>query len=166
MLAISTTSQAPELAMMFINLLHTDLYLNNLLNFGIEGKHYMKVDDHIIRSTEQTENYNLGASWMFGNQFLNYVWDTEKPDKWEQFYSFNQNAAISPGLGFVFESDSVRSEVAAVVNVNRQYQAALETGSVDIDKVLPEYVAKLKAAGIESIIKEKQKQFDLFLQHQ
>src|SRR5690606_9031941 len=40
MLAISSTSRHPELAMGLINLLHSDQYLNNLLNFGIEGIHY------------------------------------------------------------------------------------------------------------------------------
>lgn len=163
MLGISSTSQDPARAMMFINLLHTDKYLNNLLNYGIEGKHYIKVNDNVIKQTENTKEYNPGSSWMFGNQFLNYVWDTEDPEKWNKFRNFNQNAILSPGLGFVFDGDPVKAEIAAVVNVNRQYQNALETGSVDIDKVLPEYIDKLKAAGIEKIITEKQAQFDKFL---
>ncbi|MGG1639284.1 ABC transporter substrate-binding protein [Paenibacillus sp. FSL K6-3182] len=163
MLAISSTSQDPARAMMFINLLHTDVYLNNLLNYGIEGKHYVKVSANVIRPTEYTQNYNPGTTWMFGNQFLNYVWESEDPMKWNSFKQFNQEAKISPGLGFVFNGDTVRAEVAAVGNVDRQYQTALETGSVDVDKVLPEYIERLKAAGIEKIIAEKQKQFDQFL---
>jgi putative aldouronate transport system substrate-binding protein len=163
MLAISTTSQDSVRAMMFINLLHTDSYLNNLLNYGIEGKHFVKISENMIRPTEYTKNYNPAANWMFGNQFLNYIWESENPHKWESFREFNQNAKLSPGLGFVFNGDAVRAEVAAVVNVDRQYQTALETGSVDVDKVLPEYVESLKAAGIEKIIKEKQAQFDQFL---
>jgi len=163
MLAISTTSQDPARAMMFINLLHTDPYLNNLLNYGIEGKHYLKVNENVIKPTELTKDYHPGSNWMFGNQFLNYVWDTEDPDKWDNFREFNQNAKLSPGLGFVFDGSAVRAEIAAVVNVDRQYQTALETGSVDIDKVLPEYTEKLKAAGIEKIVAEKQAQFDQFL---
>lgn len=163
MLAISSTSQDPARAMMFINLLHSDPYLNNLLNYGIEGKYYIKVKENVINPTELTKDYNPGSNWMFGNQFLNYVWDTEDPEKWDKFKEFNQNAKLSPGLGFVFDSSAVRAEIAAVVNVDRQYQTALETGSVDIDKVLPEYTGKLKAAGIERIVAEKQAQFDQFL---
>lgn len=163
MLGISSTSQDPVRAMLFINLLHTDKYLNNLLNYGIEGKHYIKINDKVITSTDQTKDYNPSSNWMFGNQFLNYVWDTENPDKWENFREFNQNAKLSPGLGFIFDGNAVRAEIAAVVNVDRQYQTALETGSVDVDKVLPEYIERLKAAGIEKIIAEKQKQFDSFL---
>ncbi|MEK3882046.1 ABC transporter substrate-binding protein [Paenibacillus sp. PL2-23] len=163
MLGISSTSQRPDLAMAFINMLHTDAYLNNMLNYGIEGVHYEKVEEGIIRQTARTSDYHPAANWMFGNQFLNAVWDTENPDKWDSFQAFNEGAHVSPGLGFVFDSTPVKSEVAAVVSVDRQYLNALDTGSVDIDHVLPQYVEKLKAAGIERIIEEKQRQFDAYL---
>jgi len=162
MLGISSTSKDPARAMMLINLLHTDKEINNLLNFGIEGEHYTR-NGEIITATDSTANYNPGSAWMFGNQFLNYVWDTEDPDKWAKFKEFNQNAKVSPALGFVFNSEPVKAEVGALANVIRQYQRALETGSVDVDKILAEYEAKLKDAGVDKVIAEKQKQFDEFL---
>lgn len=162
MLGISSTSKDPARAMMLINLLHTDKEINNLLNFGIEGEHFTR-NGEIISATAATANYNPGSAWMFGSQFINYVWDTEDPDKWAKFKEFNQNAKVSPALGFVFNSEPVKAEVAAIANVIRQYQRALETGSADVDKVLPEYEAKLKSAGVDKIVAEKQKQFDAFL---
>lgn len=162
MLGISSTSKDPDRAMMLINLLHTDKEINNILNFGIEGDHYTR-NGEIITATANTPNYNPGAAWMFGNQFLNYVWDTEDPDKWAKFKEFNQNAKVSPGLGFVFDSEPVKAEVGALANVIRQYQRALETGSVDVDKILAEYENKLKDAGVDKVVAEKQKQFDAFL---
>ncbi|QHT59074.1 ABC transporter substrate-binding protein [Paenibacillus lycopersici] len=162
MLAISSTSKDPDRAMMFINLLHTDKEIVNLLNFGIEGTHYTR-EGEIMTPTAQTPQYSPGVAWELGNQFLNYVWNTEDPNKWEQFKEFNKDAKASPALGFVFNSDNVKAEIGALANVTKQYQKALETGSVDPDKVLPEYVAALKAAGVEKVIAEKQKQFDAFL---
>ncbi|WP_276355917.1 ABC transporter substrate-binding protein [Cohnella caldifontis] len=162
MLAISSTSKDPARAMMFINLLHTDKEINNLLNFGIEGVHYTLNGD-IMTPTAATPQYSPGVAWELGNQFLNHVWNTEAPDKWEQFKAFNSGAKSSPGLGFVFDGEPVKAEVGALANVIKQYQKPLETGSVDIDKVLPEYVAALKAAGVDKVIAEKQKQFDAFL---
>lgn len=162
MLGISFTSKDPARAMMLINLLHTDKELNNIINFGIEGDHFTR-NGEIITATANTANYNPGAAWMFGSQFLNYVWSTEDPDKWAKFKEFNQNAKISPGLGFVFDSEPVKAEVGALANVIRQYQRALETGSVDVDKALAEYEAKLKEAGVDKVVAEKQKQFDAFL---
>jgi len=162
MLAISSTSEDPARAMMFINLLHTDKELVNLINFGIEGVHYTLNGD-IMTPTAQAANYSPGVAWELGNQFLNHVWDSEAPDKWDQFRKFNEGAIKSPGLGFVFDSEPVKAEVGAIANVTKQYGSAIETGSVDPDKMLPEYVAALKAAGVDKVIAEKQKQFDAFL---
>ncbi|CAM4486745.1 putative aldouronate transport system substrate-binding protein [Paenibacillus endophyticus] len=162
MLGVSFTSKDPARAMMLINLLHTDKEINNILNFGIEGDHFTR-NGEIITATDNTANYNPGSAWMFGNQFLNYVWDTEDPEKWAKFKEFNQNAKVSPGLGFVFDSEPVKAEVGALANVIRQYQRALETGSVDVDKTLADYEKKLKDAGVEKVVAEKQKQFDAFL---
>lgn len=162
MLAISSTSADPARAMMFINLMHTDKDLVNLINFGIEGVHYTLNGD-IMTPTAQAANYAPGVAWELGNQFLNHVWDSEAPDKWDQFKQFNEGAIKSPGLGFVFDSESVKAEVGAIANVSKQYSKAIETGSVDPDKMLPEYVSALKAAGVDKIIAEKQKQFDAFL---
>lgn len=163
MLAISTTSEDPERAMMFINLLHTDKKLVNLLVFGIEGTHYTR-NGEIISATDQTGNYAPNIAWEFGNQFLNYVWDTEAPDKWEQFKSFNEGAKLSPALGFTFDAEPIKTEAAALLNVKRSYDAALETGSVDPDEIIPEYLESMKAAGLDKAIQTKQEQLDAFLE--
>lgn len=164
LLAISSTSKEPERAMMFINLLHTDKYLNNLLNFGIENTHFKKTGDNFVDPTEKTGDYSPGASWMFGSQFLNYIWKDEPRDKWDQFKKFNEGTHYSKGLGFTFDvNEGIKNKVAATITIRKQYDPALDTGSVDPDKVLPEYQQKMKASGVDDIIAEKQKQFDAFL---
>ncbi len=162
MLAISTTSEDPERAMMFINLLHTDKYLVNLLNFGIEGTHFTREGD-IISATDKTGDYTPNAAWEFGNQMINYVWDSEDPNKWEEFIKFNGTGVNSPALGFTFDADPIKSEAAALLNVKKQYDAALETGSVDPGKTIPQYLDAMKAAGLDKAIAEKQSQLDDFL---
>ncbi|MDQ6421970.1 ABC transporter substrate-binding protein [Paenibacillus sp. LHD-117] len=164
MLAISRTSKNPERAMMLINLLHSDKTLNNLVNYGIEGKHYVKVSDNVIKYPEGVEAansaYSPGTNWQIGNQFLNYLFDTENPQKWELFQAFNDSAKPSVALGFTFNSDSVKSEVAASVNVYKEYFGTLNAGTVDPDKYIAQFLDKLKASGVDKIIAEKQKQFD------
>ena len=70
--ANSFTGSYPARAMMFLNLLHTDKYLINLLNWGIENKHYKKVSDNVIDYAPgvdaKTTGYSMNQSWMFGNQ--------------------------------------------------------------------------------------------------
>lgn len=162
MLGISVTSKDPARAMMIINLLHSDKQINNLLNFGIEGVHYTKVSDNIIKATDAAKNYAPGVAWEFGNQFLNYLFDNEDPQKWEKFKEFNKSGKKSPGFGFTFNSEPVKTQIAAAVNVQKEFDAALDTGSIDLDATLPKYQEKMKAAGIDKIIAEKQKQFDAF----
>lgn len=169
MLAISRSSEKPEVAMQVINLLHSDKYLNNLVNFGIEGKHYVIKEgtDNIITAAPGTDSdnpsYNPGAQWELGNQFLNYLWENEDPQKWEKFKDFNSRGVKSPALGFSFNSEPVKNEIAAVNNVNKQFRPVLTAGTADPGEMIPKYQEKLKAAGIDKIIAEKQKQLDEFL---
>ncbi|MNI91166.1 hypothetical protein D3C73_1487870 [compost metagenome] len=53
--------------------------------------------------------------------------------------------------------------MGALANVLREYQKALETGSLDLDEALPKYIAAQKSAGLDKVIAEKQKQLDEFL---
>ncbi|MFD0672253.1 ABC transporter substrate-binding protein [Cohnella sp. GCM10027633] len=161
MLGITTTSKNPERAMMFINLLHTDKQLNNLLNFGIEGEHYTRSGE-IITATDKTPNYAIGASWMFGSQFLNYVWNTEDPNKWELFKQFNEGAINSPALGFTFNAEPISSQASVLTNIRKEYDPGLDTGAIDPAKA-DEYFKKMNDNGLKDIIAEKQKQLDAFL---
>lgn len=163
MLAISRTSKNPERAMMLLDLMNTDAYLNNLMNWGIEGVHYTKVADNIISRTEQTDNYSLGANWMFQNQFLNYLWDNEDPNKWDAFRTFNEEAEASPLLGLVFDPTPVAEEVAAVKNAMEQYREAFRTGVLKFDDYKDRYIKELEDAGLNKVLQEKQAQVDKFL---
>ena len=46
--------------------LNTDPYLNNLINYGIEGKHYTKIDDNTIKIVDNTPYTLQGYQWMQG----------------------------------------------------------------------------------------------------
>ncbi|CAK4847137.1 unnamed protein product [Aphanomyces euteiches] len=149
---------------MFINLLYTDKYLINLLNWGIEGKHYVKVSDNVIDYpsgvTAATSGYNLNQSWMFGNQMNTNLWKGEDPQLWDKYKVFNESAERSPALGFVFDPTPVKIEITSINNVNQQYASVINTGSLDTTKTIPEYLKKLEAAGANKIIVEKQRQLD------
>lgn len=170
MWGIASNSKVPDKAMEFLNLMYSDKEIINLLIWGIEGKHYVVKSENIIDFPEgvnaQTSGYFLNMGWLFGNQFLSYVWNgpNADPDVWEKMKEFNKSAIKSKALGFSFDSTPVKTEVASVGNVISQYGLPLETGSVDPDNVLPEFIKKLKTAGIDKIIAEKQKQLDEWAQ--
>ncbi|MFC5402845.1 ABC transporter substrate-binding protein [Cohnella soli] len=163
MLAISKTSKNPERAMMFLNMLYSDRELINMLVYGIEGKHFVKKSDTGIDYPAGVDAKTVGyrnEGWMFGNQMLTYLFPNEDPNKWEKFKQFNDEAQKSIALGFAWDSEPVKNEVAAVANVQSQYYEAITTGSVDPEVYIPKFVAALKEAGMDKIIAEKQRQLD------
>jgi len=164
MWGIPRQADNPEASMKFLDLMYGDAELVNLLDWGIEGKHYVKVSDNVIKYPEgvtiMTNGYNLNMSWLFGNQFLAYVFEGEDPDIWQKMKEFNGQAVKSKAMGFTMDPESVKTEIAAVSNVIAQYYLVLETGSADPDKVLPQFNQKLKTAGLDKVIAEKQRQLD------
>ena len=167
MFGITSNAKHPEKAMKLLNLLYTDPYLLNLLNWGIEGKHYVKVADGIIAYPEgvdaKTVGYNINEPWMFGNQLNSYLWSNEDPRLWDQYREFNEQADKSKALGFVFNPEKVKKEIAACNAVDEKYGPAINTGALDPDQVIPLYLSELKAAGADRVIAEKQRQLDEWL---
>jgi len=164
MMGIPTSSKDPARAMMFLNLLNSDKNLINLINWGIEGKHYVKVSDSSIDFPPGVDasnsGFNLRQGWMFGNQLLSYTWATDVPNLWAEMDKFNRESKKSAALGFTYDPAPVKTELAAITNVTRQYSMGLETGTLDPEVNLPKFIAALKAAGIDKVIAEKQKQLD------
>lgn len=161
---IPVTSKNPEAAMKFLNLTYTNADVVNLIDWGIEGIHYKKKPDGTIGYPSgvnaSNTGYGLGQDWLFGNQLIAHVWEGNDPDNYKILAENNKNAPISIALGFTYDSTKVKTEIANVTNVINQYGPGLNTGSLDPDKYLPESISKLKEAGIDKIIAEKQRQLD------
>jgi len=157
-MSIARNSENPEKAMEFINLLYTDKDIMNLLANGIEGKHYKLNSDGTIKLIKGSK-YVLNQ-WQIGNNALTNPYEGNSPKYWDEILEFNESAVVSPAIGFQFNPDPVKTEIAASTNVINQYKAALEAGALDPDKIVPEFNKKLKDAGLDKIIAEKQKQFD------
>ncbi|ABX42095.1 ABC transporter substrate-binding protein [Lachnoclostridium phytofermentans] len=176
MTAISRTSKHPEKAIQFLNLLNTDEYLRNLINYGIEGVHYDKVNasDDELRSVEGSDHvypfkirYNNDNMkrydvpyWVQGGLFNTYVPEGEPLDKWQKFRELNKNAETAPTFGFDFDSDAVSSQIEKIKSVMNEFVPPLYTGSVEPDDILPKLQQKLKENGIDKIQEEIQIQLD------
>lgn len=160
---ISVNSKDPERTMMFLNLMYSDKEVANLLAWGIEGKHYVKVSDNVIDYPAGIDSATVGYSLktnLVGNPFLTYTMKDQDPDVWNETKKFNDEAVKSKALGFNFNSNPVKNEITALNNVVEQYRKILETGTVNPADKLKEFNDKLKAAGLEKVIAEKQKQLN------
>ncbi len=156
----------PVSTMKLWNLLYCDEEVINLIDWGIEGRHYESVpgSDVLIRFPEGVDasnsGYNLNSGWQFGNQLISKIWETDSPDVYEKLQEYNEGALKSKALGFVWNASPVKNEVAAVTNVKEKYFTALECGSVDPETTVPQFISELKSAGIDTIVAEKQRQLD------
>ncbi len=161
MMAISTASQNPERAMMFLNLLNTDPYLFTLLDFGVEGVHYNMVDGEAV-FTEARNNYMPWTNGM-GNITQLPPQQGQGVDFMDTFKAYYGSAGEIPILGYSFAPASVETELASLANVAAEYALALNTGTVDPGEYLPEFIQKLKDNGIDKVVNEANTQLDAFL---
>lgn len=160
---VPVTSADPEAAVRFLNLLLTDTEVSNLTLYGIEGEEYSVADDGTIIRLENFNNWGLPG--INGNESIaSGIGETEQAD-----IDLRADMALAnptKGYGFVYDSSAMTNQLTAVQAVITEYQAALETGSVDLDTVYPEFIQKLEANGINEIIADKQAQFDAWLAEQ
>ena len=164
MTAVSATSENPARVMRFIELLNTDEYLNNLVIYGIEGKHYEKESDGRVKAFKDSLYSLAGKQWMVANVYLTYPTIQEAADKNKVLKEFDDNATLSSFTGFSFVTENVQAELASCANVDKQYKTQLMLGAIDPDSIYDEYMNEMKKAGMDEIIAEAQKQFDAFLE--
>jgi len=151
-------------AMEYLNELYTNPELSRLLCWGIEGEEYKVTEDgHLTFAdgvTADTSGYLHSVNWQLPNQFIAGVFEGDDLGLWDEMKEFNQNATISNALGFSFDNSSLTTEFTALTNIYLEYQKQLEFGFVDPATGIPEMVERLKGAGLEKYMAEKQKQLD------
>jgi putative aldouronate transport system substrate-binding protein len=163
MLAVSATSKNPARVLRFIELLNTDQYLNNLINYGIEGKHYKKINDNTIEVIKGA-GYSLSDSrWMMGNVFLNYLTPDESPTKVQELKDFNAKAVKPQQYGFTANMEAFDTVKTGLNTIKSEYQLVL--GAEDPLPLIDELEKRLAENGQEEYTAEVQKQFDEFLKN-
>lgn len=174
--AINKNCAHPEKAVEFLNLVNTDEYLRNLLNYGIEGVHWEKVEvtaeekaacegksyiyDYKAKLIDEKKKDYSVPYWVQGGLFNTYVLDNEPLDKWATFKEFNDASVEAPTFGFDFDSEPVSTELSGFRNILDEFGASLYTGSVEPSEYIPKMTEKLQASGIDRVIEEMQSQID------
>lgn len=158
---IMSTSKHPEAAMKFLNLWFSDDEVATLIKYGIEGVHYQLNENgagqYLDGQNMNTCTYHLGTSF---NNAAGIRWETEDSNYVQSLLDSNNNSAKSSALGFKFDTTNVINEITQLDNVCSKYQAGLESGALNPEENLPLFLKELEAAGIDTVIAEKQKQFE------
>ena len=162
MVAISATSKNPERALMFLNLLNTDSKLMTMLNYGTEGFTYTTNEDGTISFTDARATYSPWTNGM-GNVRILPPTAAQGLDYWDRFAAYYDAAEALPYGGFIFDSSELDTESAALANVYAEYAFNLMSGAVDPEAVLPEFLSKLEAAGINGFVAAAQAQLEAYM---
>ena len=164
---IPITCDNPEKTMEFLNLTYKDKDIVNLLYRGIEGTHYnfVKGSDCVVEYPEGIDASNTPYSAVlnvWGDKMKDYVMAPLNETYYDAMKNFNSSITddhISRALGYCFNSNSVKTQYAAVNDVITQYKAVLGMGVVDPASEMENFRNALKAAGIDDVIAENQKQY-------
>ena len=169
--SIPITCPDPEKVLSFLELWYTDERVSNLLQRGIEGRSYVvveegeggKVIDLPEGETIDTIPYYAYLN-AFGNRMDIYNWAPASVDRRKVLERFSEEISLtSPALGYVFDQEPVALELGRLREVEEKYLGLIETGAVDPAYELPLFLAEWKEAGIDRVIEENQRQYDLFL---
>lgn len=171
---ISKDCPHPEAAVEFLNLVNTDLYLRNLLNYGLENVHYTKVpvpEEEIAEASGKKYIYDCKVRlseesgyavpyYVQGGLFSTWVPETDPADKWDAFEKYNRESEEAPTFGFDFDAGRVSGQLFHFRMVLDEYGPALYTGSVDPEVYIPMLNEKLYGCGMQDVIDEMQRQID------
>lgn len=165
---IAYNSEKPARAMEVLDEIYANPAASNLVVNGIEGKHYVLVDEAqgIIDYPEGSTSSQTGYSsvpWAWPNELNTYTWASSYPEVWKDTEEFNANAAPSVAMGFVWDNGNVLAEITACTNVENKYKNALACGELDPEETIAKMKSEFESAGMGTILKEKQAQLDEWL---
>ncbi len=170
---VGAASKYPEDALRVIELLWTNEEIYNTLTWGLEGEHYEKNADGSITTFEYNAGqapadasygmfyYNIGnGSLKWRNQS-----STEEFENWI-YNDLNKNAKKSPLIGFMPDTSRISSKVSSITSVINEYgPLLLHGGAQDWETIYEEFLTKLDAAGLDTVMEILQAQVDTFMKN-
>ena len=112
--------------------------------------------------TDERANY---SPWTNGMGNVTILPDTaaEGAGFRESFKEYYAGAKAIPALGYVFDNAEVANEMAALGTVAAQYALALDAGALDPETTLPDFLAALDAAGMQTYLDAANAQLEAYL---
>lgn len=160
-------SKHPDIAIKFLNLLAADQELADLFLYGEKGVNYQVKGDgtYTFVDGESEANAVYHPKLTLPNQYIAGIWESMRDVQTvkDLVKKADDDAIESPVYGFCFNTSTVTGQIISCRKVMDKYVDLLESGVVDLDKVLPKFREELKSAGIDEIVQEKQIQYSEFL---
>ena len=170
---VTVNCENPEAAIKALRYIYENPEACTLIQYGIEDRHWhvvaeengLKVIDYTDENRAAYDYVNPYGLW--GDRLSLPVTGNRPADTYLRMQEYQReveaSGRVTPSAGYVFNPSKVSADIAAVQTVIAQYAPSLNAGAMDPDKALPEFISALKAAGMDNIVAENQRQFDEWL---
>ena len=138
---------------------NTDSKFRDMCAYGTEGNYMKYSEDGTVQKLRDDWNW---PSYTQGTFFILSTQTDGDPDAWEQVKKQNETAVSSTCLGFALDITDIQNEVANCNMVWDKYKNDMLTGASDPETAVPACIEELKAAGLDKVIEEAQRQIDEF----
>jgi putative aldouronate transport system substrate-binding protein len=157
---ISVNSAHPEDYLRVIDLLYSDRTTYDYLVYGINGKDYtLDANGKLAsRSSNQVFLPEWAPNYVPWQRFDAVIDDAVIND----YQHWNDGAILQKDIGFIFDAEPVKVEYAQITAVLTEYAPQIVLGFADYNAVYPEFLRRLKNAGIDKYVAEYQRQFSAF----
>ncbi|CAM4296997.1 extracellular solute-binding protein [Paenibacillus alkaliterrae] len=163
---ISATSPHPEAGVQFLNWVYSSQENFDLVTNGIEGEHWKDTGKNLKETLKFNKNggsaYEL-AVWLLGHVEMNRYPTNYDINFLTRRTTIADDAVNSITIGFNFDPTPVAAEYANVVAEMKTSVDPLTFGVVSYDKAHAEIVSNMKAAGLDKVVAEYEKQFKAWL---
>jgi hypothetical protein len=165
-MALSAASKNPERALMVYDLLRNDPDVYKLFNYGIEGRQWETTAEGL---RQQPASYNKDVDEIATNFWWGRNDDLEIKDarlNWEAiealYAEYDQLKIDYPYGQFIANVDNIQAQINNVNEIHTNYMKQISFGKFQgtAEEIVAKYQAELKAAGIEEVTAELQRQFD------
>lgn len=181
---VPITAKHPEAGIQFVNWVYSSQENHDLLALGIEGVHWRESDTVLTwnnpyaagsktswqspaveKIVDPETNQALYNHWIFliGQLRWMRISPLSHPSQLEERDPAYTNVEDSITIGFAFDSSPVATEYANLKAMIAENVWPMRFGVVDYDEAYDRALKNMKAAGLDRVIEEYQKQFSAYL---
>lgn len=159
--AVAANSAHPAEAVKFMDWVYASQENYDLMVYGVEGLTWVNEGDHSFSKIDPSFEFN--ADWMIGNM----EYERYQKGTYEKFIEImgkeKPDAVNSVILNFVFDPTPVSNEYVNCQAEVEQSIYPLKLGLVSYEEGYENALARMKAAGIDAVVAEYQRQVDEYL---
>jgi len=165
-MAVPISSKNPERAFMLLDKLKNDREYYELFQMGIEGKHWIRIDDVLWKEGPDFERFSAGANgqWGVNNAKFRRSKEGAFPAEAELDKIWRTKVVHPITETFVFDETNVKNELAALEQLRTKYRPMLTLGMADnVEATIQEWRDQADKAGLKKVEEELKKQLQAFL---